>query len=77
LNIVTTSVEKIRVAGQWGIPLIPALGRQRWRWSQRQTSLCEFEASRTYRVSSRASRATQRNPVSTKQNKTKHKKEEK
>jgi hypothetical protein len=46
------------------MPLIPALGRQR------QTD-SEFEASLVYRVSSRTARATQRNPVPKKQNKTK------
>ena len=40
-----------------GIPLIPALGRQR------QVDLCEFKASLVYRVVSRTARATQRNPV--------------
>jgi hypothetical protein len=40
-------------------------GRGRW--------ISEFEASLVYRVSSRTARATQRNPVSTKQNKTKTK----
>jgi hypothetical protein len=43
------------------MPLIPALGRQRQADS-------EFEASLVYRVSSRAARATQRNPVSRKKN---------
>jgi hypothetical protein len=38
-------------------------GRGRW--------ISEFEASLIYRVSSRTARATQRNPVSEKQNKTK------
>ena len=39
-------------------PSTPALGRQR------QTDLCEFEASLVYRVSFRTARAvTQRNPV--------------
>jgi hypothetical protein len=38
------------------MPLIPALGRQRW--------ISEFEAILGYRVSSRTARATQRNPVS-------------
>ena len=53
----------------WLKPLIPALG------TQRQADICEFEASLVYRVSSRAARATQRNPVSktNKQNKTKQK----
>ena len=37
--------------------MIPALGRQR------QVDLCEFKASRVYRVSPRTGRATQRNPV--------------
>ena len=47
------------------MPLILALGRQR------QADLYEFEASMVYRVSSRTgSKATQRNPVSKKQNKT-------
>ena len=40
----------------WRTPLIPALGRQS-RW------ISEFEASLVYIVSSRAARATQRNPV--------------
>jgi hypothetical protein len=44
----------------WLKPLIPALG------TQRQADICEFEASLVYRVSSRAARATQRNPVSKK-----------
>jgi hypothetical protein len=48
-------------------------GRGRW--------ISEFEASLVYRVSSRAARATQRNPVSkktkTKQNKNRKKKQEK
>jgi hypothetical protein len=38
-------------------PLIPALGRQR------QEDLCEFRVSLVYRVSSKTSRVTQRNPV--------------
>jgi hypothetical protein len=42
------------------MPLIPALGRQR------QADLCEFKASLVYTVSSRSTRATQRNPVSNK-----------
>ena len=37
----------------------------------RQVALCEFEASLVYRLSSTIARATQRNPVSEKQNKTK------
>jgi hypothetical protein len=40
-------------------------GRGRW--------ISEFQASLVYRVSSRAARAIQRNPVSKKQNKTKQK----
>jgi hypothetical protein len=32
-------------------------------WRQRQADLCEFKASLVYRVSSRTTRATQRNPV--------------
>ena len=47
------------------MPLIPTFGRQR------QADLSEFEASLVYRVSSRTSRAIQRNPVS--KNKTKNK----
>ena len=46
------------------MPLIPALGRQR------QVDLCEFEASLVYKGRSRAVRATQRNPVSEKKNRT-------
>jgi hypothetical protein len=38
--------------------VIPALGRQR------QADLCELQASLIHRVSSKAARATQRNPVS-------------
>ena len=41
----------------WHIPFIPALGRQR------QPDLCEFKARMIYRVSSKTSRATKRNPV--------------
>jgi hypothetical protein len=37
----------------------------------RGRQISEFEASLVYRVSSRTARATQRNPVSKKQNKTK------
>jgi hypothetical protein len=53
-------------AGQWWrTPLIPALG-------SRGRQISEFEASLVYRVSSRTTRATQRNPVSKKkQNKKK------
>jgi hypothetical protein len=40
--------------------LFPALQRQR------QEDLCKFQASLVYRASSRAARATQRNPVSNK-----------
>jgi hypothetical protein len=39
------------------MPLTPTLR------SQRQADLCEVKASLVYRVSSRAARATQRNPV--------------
>jgi hypothetical protein len=39
----------------------------------RGRQISEFEASLVYRVSSRTARATQRNPVSKKQNKTKQK----
>ena len=45
------------------MPLVPTLSRQR------QVDLCEFAASLVYRVSSRAARATQRNPVSNETNK--------
>jgi hypothetical protein len=48
--------------------LIPALRRQM------QADLCEFKASLVYRVNSRTARATQRNLVSKKQNKTKQNK---
>jgi hypothetical protein len=44
-------------------------GRGRW--------ISEFEASLVYKVSSRTARATQRNPVSKKQNKTKKNKKTK
>jgi hypothetical protein len=44
---------------------MPALGRQR------QVDLCEFETSLVYRVSSRTYKATQRDPVSKRQTKTK------
>jgi hypothetical protein len=53
------------------MPLILELRRQR------QADLCEFETILIYRVSSRPSRATLRNPVSkskTEQNKTKQNK---
>ena len=39
------------------MPLIPALRRQR------QVDLCKFMASLVYRVSSRSSKDTERNPV--------------
>jgi hypothetical protein len=39
----------------------------------RSRQISEFEASLVYRVSSRTARATQRNPVSKKQNKKKQK----
>ena len=54
----------------WCMPLIPALGRQRQRIS-------EFKASLVYKVSSRTARATQKNPVSKKNQKKKRKKEKK
>jgi hypothetical protein len=44
-------------------------GRGRW--------ISEFEASLVYRVSSRTARATQRKPISEKQNKTKQNKNKK
>jgi hypothetical protein len=47
--------------------LIPALWRR-----QRQVDLCEFKAILVNRTSSRTARATQRNPVSRKQNKNKN-----
>jgi hypothetical protein len=46
------------------MPLNPALARQR------QVDLSEFKASVVCRVSSRTARATQRNPILTKQNRT-------
>ena len=47
------------LSGQWYYTsLIPALGRQR------QADLCEFEVGLVYRVSSRTTKAVQRNPVS-------------
>jgi hypothetical protein len=50
------------------MPLIPAL------WRQRQAEwISEFEASLVYKVSSRTTRAIQRNPIS--KNKNKNKKE--
>ena len=42
------------------MPLIPALGRQR------QANLYEFKANLVYRVNSRTTRVTQRNPSSKK-----------
>jgi hypothetical protein len=45
----------------WCTPLIPAFRKQR------QVGLYEFQASLLYRVSSRTSRATQRNPVTKKE----------
>ena len=46
------------LAGQWCIPLIPAIG------SQRQEDFCEFEASLGYKASSRIATVAQRKPVS-------------
>jgi hypothetical protein len=43
----------------WRTPLIPALGRQR-----QGRRISEFEAILVYKVSSRTTRAIQRNPVS-------------
>ena len=40
------------------VPLVPALGRQKW------VGFSEFEAGLVYRTSFRTPRATQRNPVS-------------
>jgi hypothetical protein len=51
-------IKNIHSARWWWLchtPLTPALGKQ--------ADLCEFEASLVYRSSSRATRATQRNPV--------------
>jgi len=45
------------------MPLIPDFLKQR------HTGLCEFKARLVYRVSSKTTRATQRNPVSEKTNK--------
>ena len=54
-----TLVKKHVLAGQWWhTPLIPTLGRKRYM------DLCGFKASLLYRVSSRAARTTQGNPVS-------------
>jgi hypothetical protein len=54
-STITNSLNYIRIqclaAQWWHKPLIPALGRQR------QSDLCEFEASLVYRVSSRIARA--------------------
>ena len=47
------------------------------RQRQRQVNLCEFEASLLYRASSRAARATQRNPVLEKQTNKKQTKQQK
>lgn len=46
------------------MPLIPAFGLQK------QETLCEFKTNVVYRVSSRAVRAIQRNPVSKNKNQT-------
>jgi hypothetical protein len=55
-------------AGQWWhMPLIPALGKKRQVDS-------EFEASLVYKVSSRTTRAMQRNPVSKNQKEKKKRK---
>jgi hypothetical protein len=53
------------------VPLIPALERQR------QADFCEFEAKLIYRVSSRTTRTTQRNPVLKNQGKRKRRKQKK
>jgi hypothetical protein len=50
-----------KVLGVMDLNLIPALRRQRGK------QIPEFKASLVYRVSSRTARATQRNPVSEKQ----------
>jgi hypothetical protein len=50
----------------WRMPLIPALGR-------RGSQISEFEASLVYKVSSRTTRAIQRNTVSGKKTKNKTK----
>ena len=44
--------------GGWGVPLIPAFGKQR------QMDLYEFEATLVYRANSRRPKDIQRNPVS-------------
>ena len=41
----------------WCSPLMPAPGRQK------QSELCEFEATLVYRDNSRTAKATQKNPV--------------
>ena len=48
------------------MPLVPAVNNP----GQVGLSLCEFEASLVYKVSSRTARATQRNPVSKNKNQT-------
>jgi hypothetical protein len=59
----------------WCTPLIPALGGRGRQISEFEASLgrqiSEFEASLVYKVSSRVARATQRNPVSKNQKKSK------
>jgi hypothetical protein len=54
--LVRTLIEK-ETHAKWWWPFIPALRRQR------QTDLCEFNASLVYRANSRAARATERNLV--------------
>ena len=53
----------------WLLSLIPALGRQK------QVDLSEFKARLFYKMSSRISKATKRNPVSENQKRKKEKKE--
>jgi hypothetical protein len=57
----------------WHTPLIPALGRQ----SQADLWISEFKANLVYRVSSRTSKATQRNLVSKKPKKKREREREK
>jgi hypothetical protein len=62
ISTVSMTLERLSLAGQCQCtPLIPASRRQRRQF-------CAFRASLVYRMSSRAARVIQRNPVSTKEN---------